>query len=199
MILSNTKTWSTYQKHNNDTLWKNSLLLCCKQKQQEYNRLYDKMWAKHSNNTVTYYMNIIQNKYQGTNQQGSVFPNQAHIHNYIQMIFTTNHKQDSTHGDNKQKSVHIQWLQRGAVFVLLVNCSWYRLSWAWRTCAHSYCLSYFLFKIYMKNNYLNHESIVWTTRIWDIIVTWWWLHSVLWPVMLSISLAPRAHENSPTI
>ena len=67
------------------------LLLCSKQKQQEYNQLYDKMWAKHSNNTVTYYMNIIQNKCQGTNQQGSIFPNQAHIHNYIQIIFTTNH------------------------------------------------------------------------------------------------------------
>ena len=42
---------------------KNNLLLCYKQKQQEYNHLYDKMCAKHSNNTVTYYMNIIQNKY----------------------------------------------------------------------------------------------------------------------------------------
>ena len=68
-------------------------------------------------------MNIIQNNYQGTNQQGSIFPNQAHIHTYIQIIFTTNHTQDSTHGDNKQKSVPIQWLQRGAVFLLLVNCS----------------------------------------------------------------------------
>ena len=53
-------------------------------------------------------MNIIQNKCQGTNQQCSVFPNQAHIHNYIKKSFTKNHKQDSTHGDNKQKSVHIQ-------------------------------------------------------------------------------------------
>ena len=48
-------------------------------------------------------MNIIPNKYQGTNQQGSIFTDQAHIHNYIQIIFTTNHKQDSTHGDNIQK------------------------------------------------------------------------------------------------
>ena len=53
-------------------------------------------------------MNIIQNKYEGTNQQGSIFPDQAHIHSYIQIVFTTNHKQDSTHDDNKQKSVHIQ-------------------------------------------------------------------------------------------
>ena len=68
-------------------------------------------------------MNIIQNKYQGTNQQGSIFPDQAHIHNYIQIIFTTNNKQDSTHGDNKQKSVHIQRLRRGTVLVLPVNCS----------------------------------------------------------------------------
>ena len=34
-------------------------------------------------------------------------------------------------------------------------CLWiavrYRLSWAWRTCAPIYCLSYFFFKIYMKN------------------------------------------------
>ena len=26
----------------------------------------------------------------------------------FKIIFTTNHKQDSTHGDDKQKSVHIQ-------------------------------------------------------------------------------------------
>ena len=54
------------------------------------------------------YMNIIQNIYQGTNQHGSNFPEQVHILNSIQIIFTTNHKQDSIHGDNKQTSVHIQ-------------------------------------------------------------------------------------------
>ena len=54
-------------------------------------------------------MNIIQNKYQGTNQQGSIFPDQAHIHNYIQIIFTTNHKQDSTHGDNKRFACELQF------------------------------------------------------------------------------------------
>ena len=57
-----------YQKHNNDitmtqTFQKNNLLLCLKQKQQEYNHLCDQMGAEHINNTITYHMNIIQNKY----------------------------------------------------------------------------------------------------------------------------------------
>ena len=46
------------------TFRKNNALLCLKQKQQEYNHLCDKMGAEHNNNTITYYMNIIQNKYQ---------------------------------------------------------------------------------------------------------------------------------------
>ena len=46
------------------TFQKSNLLLCLKQKQQEYNHLYDKMGAEHINNTITYYMNIIQNEYQ---------------------------------------------------------------------------------------------------------------------------------------
>ena len=45
------------------TFQKNNLLLCLKQKQQEYNHLCDKMGAEHINNTITYYMNIIQNEY----------------------------------------------------------------------------------------------------------------------------------------
>ena len=57
-----------YQKHNNDitmtqTFQKSNLLLCRKQKQQEYNHLCDKMGAEHINNTITYHMNIIQNEY----------------------------------------------------------------------------------------------------------------------------------------
>ena len=40
-------------------------------------------------------MNIIQNKYQGKNQQGSIFLYKAR-----------NNKQDSTQSENKQKSVH---------------------------------------------------------------------------------------------
>ena len=128
-----TKTWSTYQKHMNDTLRKNNLLLCCKQKQQEYNHLCDKMWAKHSSNTVTYYMNIIQNKYQGTNQQGSIFPDQAHIHNYIQIIFITNHKNRTVHMATISKNLYIFSDDRG---VLCLFCLWiavrFRLSWTWR-------------------------------------------------------------------
>ena len=45
---------------------------------------------------------------EGTNQQGSIFPDQANILNYIQIIFTTNHKQNSVYNENKQTSVHIQ-------------------------------------------------------------------------------------------
>ena len=57
-----------YQKHNNDitmtqTFQKNNLLLCLKQKQQEYYHLCDQMGAEHINNTITYHMNIIQNEY----------------------------------------------------------------------------------------------------------------------------------------
>ena len=57
----------TCQKRNitlTQTFQKNNLLLCLKQKQQEYNHMCDKMGTEHNNNTITYYMNIIQNKYQ---------------------------------------------------------------------------------------------------------------------------------------
>ena len=60
------------------------------------------------NNTITYYINIIQNKYQGTNQQSSIFPYQVHISQKHSNNLQTNQKQDSMHGENKQTSVHIQ-------------------------------------------------------------------------------------------
>ena len=46
------------------TFQKRNPLLCLKQKQREYNHLCDKMGAEHINNTITYYMNIIQNEHQ---------------------------------------------------------------------------------------------------------------------------------------
>ena len=57
--------------------------------------LFDKMWGEHSNNIATYFMNTIQNKRQGTDQKGSIFPDEAHILTYIQIMLASNHKQNS--------------------------------------------------------------------------------------------------------
>ena len=87
-------------------------------------------------------MNIIlQNKYQRKNQQGSIFLYQAR-----------NNKQDSTPGENKTLCIVSDYGGVWSLFCLWIAV-WCRLSCAWHTCAPSYCLSYFLFKIYMKNIY----------------------------------------------
>ena len=65
-------------------------------------------------------------------------------------------------------SVHMQWLQRCTVFVLFVCEIWYRLSWAWRTCPPSYCLFYFLFKIYMKNG--NTKTVCINILFYPVVV-----------------------------
>ena len=69
----------------------------------------------------------------------------------INSTFTTNHKQE-VHGVKTNTNLYIFGDYGGvwSLFCLQIAVR-YRLSWAWRTCAPSYCLSYFLFKIYMKN------------------------------------------------
>ena len=62
--------------------------------------------------------------------------------------------------------------------VLSLFCLWiavrYRLSWAWRTCPPSYCLSYFLFKIYMKNG--NAKTVFINILFYPVVV----LLSIRW-------------------
>ena len=82
----------------------------------------------------------------------------------IKPTFTTNHKQE-VHEVKINTNLYIFSDYGGvrSLFCLRIAVR-YRLSWAWRTCAPSYCLSYFLFKIYMKNSTHNTQHTTHNTQ-----------------------------------
>ena len=48
------------------------------------------------------------NEYQGISQQGSIFPDQAHILSFIQITFPTNHKQNNVYSVKINKNQSLQ-------------------------------------------------------------------------------------------
>ena len=76
--------------------------------------------------------------------------------------------------------------------VLSLFCLWiavrYRLSWAWRTCPPSYRLSYFLFKIYMKNG--NAKTVCINILFYPVVV----LLSIRWlSICICVKNSKRCH------